>query len=108
MAGLFARQVEVAGRVGRDRAGAAQPGEKPADRPEARELGVDDQGLLGARRAVMIEMELIDLKRGAGEGGGGCQVLFLGPCQKTLERPVMCCGWQTNRWRSPVNLTKKK
>ena len=37
----------------------------------------------------MPEVKLIDPERGAGEGGGGCQVLFSGPCQKTLERPVM-------------------
>jgi hypothetical protein len=52
--GLFARQVEVAGRVGRDRAGAAQPGEKPADRSEPRELGVDDQVL----RAELTSYEI--------------------------------------------------
>jgi len=37
----------------------------------------------------MVEMELIDLERGAGEGGGRIEVLIPGPCQKPLERPVV-------------------
>ena len=89
MAGLFAWQVKVTGRVGRDRARAAQPGEKPLDAPEPCKLGVDDQGRFGARRAVVVEMELIDLERRTGEGSGRIEVLIPGPCQKPLERPVV-------------------
>ena len=34
-------------------------------------------------------VELIVPERGAGERAGGRQVLFSGPCQEPLERPVM-------------------
>jgi hypothetical protein len=67
---LFAGQVKVGGGVGGDGAGAAEPGKETPDGPEAGELGVDPQRLLGAGRAVAVEMELIILDGGAGRAGG--------------------------------------
>ena len=69
-AGLLAREIEVGGRVGREGAAAAQPGEEAADGPEAGKLGVDCQRFVGARGAVVMEIKLIGLDGGAGESGG--------------------------------------
>lgn len=86
---MFARQVKIGGGVGGDRAGAAEPGKKPPDAAEPGELGVGDQRLLGARRAVVVEVMLIGFQRGPGEGGGGVKILGVGPRKEPLERPVV-------------------
>jgi hypothetical protein len=59
---LFAREVEVGGRVGQEHAGAAQPGEKPLDAPKAGKLAVSGERLTSPRRAVVEQEQLIFFK----------------------------------------------
>ena len=87
-AGLLAGQIEVGGGIGGEGAAATEPGEETPDAAEATELGVDPQWLFGARRAVMVEVELISFDGGTGKGAGGGEIQCGRRCEWRMKRAV--------------------
>ena len=92
MAGLFARQIEIGRGIGGNDSRTAEPGEKPADAAETRQLRVNDQWFLGPGRAVLVKVKLIGFDSVAAEVRGRCEIPFPGPFQESTERPAMGVG----------------
>ena len=89
VARLLAWQVEVGGWVGREHAGAAQPGEEAPDTSKPGELAIGGERLLGARRAVVEQKQLVLLKQGPGEWLRAGKSARIGPADKLLKRPMV-------------------
>ena len=66
-AGLFTGEVEIGCGIGGNVALAAECGEEAADAAEAGDLGVDDEGFVAARGAVVVKEMLVGGEVGAGE-----------------------------------------
>lgn len=88
-AGLFAGEFEIGGGVGRDEALAAEPGEEASDAAETGDLGVDDEGFVASRGAVMVKVKLIGCEVGAGEVFDMDMGVLAGPGAELAERPLV-------------------
>jgi hypothetical protein len=86
---LLAGKIEIRGRIGWHRSSTAQPREKAANAPEARDLGIHHQAFARPGRTVLVEVALITLNVGACKRGGITRIVAARPLEKAFERPMV-------------------